>query len=55
MRDLLEAARIYYDETKGAMAELEEILALDEEEVRSIGTDGVDGIGDEDANSSPQG
>ena len=38
MRDLLEAARIYYDETTGAMAEIEEILALDDDEVRSIGS-----------------
>jgi len=53
MRDLLTAARIYYDETTGAMAEIEEILALDDEEVRSIGADGIDGIGDQEAKASP--
>ena len=53
MRDLLTAARIYYDETTGAMAEIEEILALDDEEVRSIGTDGIDGIGGQEAKASP--
>jgi hypothetical protein len=33
------------------MAEIEGILALDDDELRSIG---IDGIGDEDATSSPQ-
>ncbi len=41
MRDLLEAARICHVETSGAMAEIEQILTLDDDEVRAIGTDGI--------------
>lgn len=33
MKDLLEAARIYYAETEGSMAEVERLLALDEDTV----------------------
>lgn len=36
MRDLLGAARAYYIETENAMAEVERILALDEEEVSEL-------------------
>lgn len=36
MRDLLGAARAYYIETENAMAEVERILALDEEEVSDL-------------------
>ncbi|MDQ7071315.1 MAG: hypothetical protein Q9M48_11375 [Rhodobacterales bacterium] len=36
MRDLIEAARIYYVETNSAMAEVERFLTLDEDEVESI-------------------
>lgn len=43
MRDLLEAARILYVETSKAMAEIEKILTLDDDEVRSIGTGERDG------------
>ena len=36
MRDLLGAARTYYIEAEDAMAEVERILALDDEELASI-------------------
>ena len=35
MRDLLDAARAYYIETEGAMAEVERILALDDDELNA--------------------
>ena len=41
MRDLLAAAREYYIDTADAMAEVERILTLDEEEVKSMATEGV--------------
>ncbi len=39
MRDLIEAARAYYIESDTAMAEVERILALDEEEVQQIASE----------------
>lgn len=41
MRDLLAAARAYYIDTADAMAEVERILMLDDDEVKSMVTDGL--------------
>ena len=37
MRDLLGAARAYYIETEDTMAEVEKILALEDEELPAMG------------------
>lgn len=42
MRDLLAAARMFDVESSKAVAEIEEILQLDDDEVQSIGTGGMD-------------
>ncbi|MFD0980455.1 Na/Pi cotransporter family protein [Tropicimonas aquimaris] len=36
MTDLIEAARVYYIETEGAVAEVERILALEEDEIQEL-------------------
>ncbi|MDA3858468.1 MAG: Na/Pi symporter [Roseovarius sp.] len=40
MRDLLDAARAYYIDTEDAMAEVERILTLDEDEVQDMAVEG---------------
>ncbi|WP_227272515.1 Na/Pi cotransporter family protein [Roseobacter weihaiensis] len=45
MRDLIEAARSYYIEREGAMAEVERLLSLDEEELTKAVTDRARGPG----------
>jgi len=40
MRDLLDAARAYYIDTEDAMAEVERILTLDEDEVQDMAAEG---------------
>ena len=41
MRDLLGAARAYYIETEDAMAEVERILALEDDELSAMVLDGA--------------
>ncbi len=38
MRNILEAARIFYSETEGPMAEVERLLSLDEDDVELADT-----------------
>ncbi|WP_093162566.1 Na/Pi cotransporter family protein [Aliiruegeria lutimaris] len=40
MSDLIEAARVYYIETEGALAEVERILALEEDEIEEMSANG---------------